>query len=124
MGPDEFGQYAAGGGLGALVVTLIFRIWLRRMAEERVGAKRADGEADIIETLRSEVTRLAGINEAMSGRLQDLHREVENMRLENIDLKAELQTLTGEVRRLRSRPTPPCQNSGECPLAIAPSHAA
>lgn len=101
-------------GLGAI---MLLRIFWRKMTEETLTSERLKGETDIIGHLRREVARLAHINDALSVRLTEFQQEVNNLRTENADLRAEVATLTAEVKRF-GRGEPGCR--GYEPKRCAP----
>jgi FtsZ-binding cell division protein ZapB len=86
-------------GVGGLVAALFTKFAFRKFAEEETASQGAKGESDIIELLRSEVDRLAGMNEQLSKKLAELQTQIINLRSENAELKGEIQALNLQLKR-------------------------
>ena len=87
-------------GVGGLLMTLFAKITFRKMAEESAGSQRADGEADIISQLRTEVDRMGKINDTLSGKVAELQEQIIKLRSENAELKSEIQALNQQIKSM------------------------
>lgn len=100
---SEFVQLTGLTGIGAIIAGLFARFAWRKFAEEGTAAARTGGEADVIQVLRDEVGRLALLNASLSESVGELQQQVISLRTENGELKAEIQTLTIQLRQMRQQ---------------------
>ncbi|MBF9235568.1 hypothetical protein [Microvirga alba] len=97
----EWVKLVSATGIGGLIMAFFARFTFRKFAEENAASQRAGGESDIIEQLRKEVDRLAGINETLSRKVQELQDQLIQLRSENAELKAEIQQLNFQIKSMR-----------------------
>lgn len=98
----EYIKLSGATGVGALIVGLFTKFTFRKFAEEETATNSAEGKTDIIELLRQEVDRLAAVNESLSTKLAELQNQIITLRMENAELKAEIQQLNLQIKSLKS----------------------
>lgn len=97
----EWVKLVGATGIGGLIMAFFARFTFRKFAEETTAAQRAAGETDIIEQLRKEVDRLAGINEALNRKVAELQEQLIQLRSENAELRSEIQALNIQIKSMR-----------------------
>lgn len=98
----EWVKLGGATGIGGLIAALFAKFAFRKFTEEETATNRAEGETDIIEQLRREVDRLAAMNEQLSEKLAEFQKQIIDLRLENAELKSEIQALNLQLKRLNN----------------------
>lgn len=96
---SEWLKVGGATGVGGLIALVFTKFAIRKFVEEGTASQRAEGETDIIDQLRTEVDRLAAMNNQLSNRLAELQTQIINLRSENAELKSEIQTLQLQLKR-------------------------
>jgi predicted nuclease with TOPRIM domain len=113
MGPEigytEIGAAVSGIAASAYVGVLGFRRLVKSWMSEGVHIQRSKAEMDIIEHLRSEYEQMGEHNaelmkamRTLQTEILSLHQSISTLRLENVNLKEEVQNLHSVIDQLRS----------------------
>ncbi len=105
MPPSNGFSFAEAVGAAAALATAgaisLMKVWERFKVTQKTSVS-TDGEIDVINSLRGELTRLSEQNTRLGESLNELQIEVGQLRAENAELQRTIVKLNSEISMLRN----------------------